>query len=270
MRQRRDVALRSLRVMLVASVALPLLLFCYVAWTTWHSAFDLADERIERALDIAAEQALRIFQSISVTFDSVEQITRGRTGRSLKLNEAELSERLKQFVAALPGIGSIWILDENEDALVSSLFFPVPPAFNAPERAHLKAQLAPDAAIHIGEVIRIELTGKLIFPVSKWRFDSSGTFSGVTEISVSPQAFERFYGQLASHSSASFTLFREDGAVLARYPAPALTGMKLDASSGFGQMIAQNPEGGRYTAVSSIDYVERRISVRRLPGFPLY
>src|ERR1043165_4642581 len=158
MRQRRDATLRSLKWMLVASVALTLALFCYAGWTSYRSAFELADERIERALDIAAEQALRIFQSISVTFDSVEQITRGRTDRSIKLNEAELSERLRQFVKALPGIGSIWILDENQDALVSSLFFPIPPAFNAPERAHLKAQLAPDANLHVGVVIRIELT----------------------------------------------------------------------------------------------------------------
>src|SRR3954468_14361169 len=205
MRQRRDAALRSLKLMLVASVALPLLLFCYAGWTSYRSAFELADERIERTLDISAEQALRVFQSISVTFDSVEQITRGRTERTIRLNEAELSERLKQFVAALPGIGSIWILDENSDALVSSLFFPVPAAFNAPDRAYLKTQLAPDENIHIGEVIRIELTGRLIFPISKWRFDSSGTFAGLTEISVSPQAFERFYGQLAAPTSASFT-----------------------------------------------------------------
>jgi two-component system NtrC family sensor kinase len=256
--------------MLVASVALPFLLFCYAAKVSYHAAFALADERIERAGDIAAEQALRVFQSISVTFDSVEQITRGRTDQTIKLNEAELSERLKQFVAALPDIGSIWILDKNLDALVSSLFFPIPPVFNAPERAHLKAQLAPDEKLHIGEVVRIQETGRLIFPVSKWRYDSSGTFAGMTEISVSPQAFERFYGRLAARTSASFTLVREGGAVLARYPAPAVMGIRLDASSGFGQMIAQNPEGGRYTAISSIDKLERRISARKLAGFPLY
>src|SRR3979411_857720 len=232
-RHTRDAALRSLKLMLVASVALPLLLFCYAAWASYHAAFALADERIERAGDIAAEQALRIFQSISVTFDSVEQITRGRTDQTIKLNEADLSERLKQFVAALPDIGSIWILDKNLDALVSSLFFPIPAAFNAPERAPLKAQLAPVSSIQIGEVVRIQLTGQLILPISKWRFDSSGTFAGMTEISVSPQAFEGFYEQLAAHSSASFTLFREDGAVLARHPSPASSGMKLDASSGF-------------------------------------
>ena len=270
MRQRRDAALRSLKLMLVASVALPFLLFCYAAWANYLAAFALADERIERAADIAAEQALRVFQSITVTFDSVEQITRGRTDQTIKLNEAELSERLKQFVAALPDISSIWILDTRLDALVSSLFFPIPPAVNAPERAYLKAQLAPDEGIHIGEVVRIQMTGRLIFPVSKWRSDSSGTFAGLTEISVSPQAFERFYGPLAARTSASFSLIRADGAVLARYPLPAVAGIKLDASTGFGQMMAQNPEGGRYTTVSGVDRLERRFVVRKLAGFPLY
>jgi two-component system NtrC family sensor kinase len=257
--------------MLVASVALPFLLFCYAAFVNYHAAFALADERIERAADIAAEQALRVFQSISVTFDSVEQIVRGRTDQTIKLNAAELSERLKQFVAALPDISSIWILDKNHDAQVSSMFFPIPPAFNAPERAYLKAQLAPDEAIHIGEVVRIALTGRLIFPVSKWRSDSSGTFAGLTEISVSPQPFERFYESLAARTSASFALIRADGALLARYPLPGATGIKLDASTGFGQMIAQSPKGGgRYTAISGVDQLERRFVYRKLAGFPLY
>jgi two-component system NtrC family sensor kinase len=270
MRQRRDAALRSLKVMLVASVALPALLFCYAAFVNYHAAFELADERIDRAADIAAEQALRVFQSISVTFDSVEQITRGRTDQTIKLNAAELSERLKQFVSALPDISSIWILDKNLDAQISSLFFPVPAAANAPDRAYLKAQLAPDSSIHIGEAVRIRMTGRLIFPVSKWRFDSSGTFSGLTEISVSPQAFERFYEPLAARTSASFSLIRADGALLARYPLSAATGIRLDASTGFGQLIARSPEGGRYTTVSGVDQLERRFAVRKLAGFPLY
>ena len=100
--------------------------------------------------------------------------------------------------------------------------------------------------------------------------DSSGTFSGFTEISVLPEAFERFYAPLAARTSASYTLIREDGAVLARYPVPTTTGIKLDASSGFKQLISRSPEGGTYTAVSGIDQLERRISARKLEGFPVY
>ena len=256
--------------MLVASVVLPLLLFCYVSWTSYHTAFERADERIKQALDLSAEQALRVFRSINVTFDSVEQITRGRTEQTIHINEAELSERLKQFVNALPDISSIWILNAQGDAIVSSLLFPIPPAANAPERAYLKGQLARDSNVHIGEALRIQLRDRLIVPVSKWRMDSSGTFSGFTEISVSPQAFERFYEPLAKRTSASFALIREDGAVLARYPVPATSGIKLDASTGFVQLVARSPEGGEYTSVSGIDQRERRFSARRLEGFPVY
>jgi len=256
--------------MLVASVVLPLLLFCYVSWTSYHTAFERADERIKQALDLSAEQALRVFRSINVTFDSVEQITRGRTEQTIHINEAELSERLKQFVNALPDISSIWILNAQGDAIVSSLLFPIPPAANAPERAYLKGQLARDSNVHIGEALRIQLRDRLIVPVSKWRMDSSGTFSGYTEISVSPQAFERFYEPLAKRTSASFALIREDGAVLARYPVPATSGIKLDASTGFVHLVARSPEGGEYTSVSGIDQRERRFSARRLEGFPVY
>jgi two-component system NtrC family sensor kinase len=270
MRTRRDAALRSLRLMLVASVVFPVLLFCYAAGANYHAAFERADEQIKQALDLSAEQARRVFGSISVTFDSVEQITRGRTEPTIRANAAELSERLKQFVSTQPDLGSIWILNEQGDALVSSLFFPLPPAVNGPDRAVLKRQLAQDANLRVGEVVRIALTGKVIFPVSKWRTDSSGTFSGITEISVWPQAFERFYEPLAARTSASFALIREDGAILARYPVPTMANIKLDASTGFVQLVARSPEGGEYTSVSGVDQLERRFSARKLAGFPLY
>jgi two-component system, NtrC family, sensor kinase len=256
--------------MLAASVVFPLLLFGYASWKNYRAAFERADEQIRQALDLSAEHALRVFRSISVTFDSVEQITRGRTEPTLRTNAAELSERLKQFVGALPDIGSVWILNAQGDAIVSSLFFPLPAAANGPERAFLKSQLAQDPNIHVGEVLRIQMTGRLLFPVSKWRTDSSGTFSGITEISVLPSEFERFYQPLAERTSAAFALIRDDGAVLARYPVPTVAGIKLDASTGFAQLVARSPEGGEYTSVSGIDGIERRFAARRLEGFPLY
>ena len=271
MRTRRDAALRSLRLMLAASVVLPLLLFCYASWASYHTAFERADERIKQALDLSAEQALRVFRSINVTFDSVEQITRGRTEQTIRINEAELSERLKQFVNALPDISSIWILNAQGDAIVSSLLFPMPPAANAPERAYLKGQLAHDSNVHIGEVLRIQLRDRLIVPVSKWRTDSSGTFSGYTEISVSPQAFERFYEPLAERTSASFALDQGrrrgacalPGARHIRHQARCLD--RLRAAGGAQSAGRRVHLGFRHRPASSGDS-----AARRLEGFPVY
>jgi signal transduction histidine kinase len=35
-------------------------------------------------------------------------------------------------------------------------------------------------------------------------------------------------------------------------------------------MIARSPQGGRYTAVSGVDRIERRFALRKLAGFPVY
>jgi two-component system NtrC family sensor kinase len=270
MKQRKDAALRWLWFSLAASIIAPALVFAYAAYSAYHNAFELADERIERSLEVSAEQALRVFRSINVTLDSIDQITRGKTDSTIKDSGAELSERLKQFAHTFPDISSIWVLDRNGDALLSSLFFPVPAAFNAPERAHLKAELAQGDEAHIGRVVSITLTGAILFPVSKRRHDSSGTFNGYTLVSVLPAAFENLYATLRGRSSASFALIREDGAVLARHPVAARPGIVLDQSSGFGQLIKGSPEGGRYTAVSNVDGLERRFAVRKLAGLPVY
>ncbi len=270
MRQRRDAALRGLRLMLVASITIPIILFLYASWANYRTAFGLADERIEGALDIASEQVLRVFQSINVIFDSVEQITRGRTDQSLRAGEAELSQRLQQFTLALPDISSIWILDAQGNALVSSLLFPIPASANAPDRDYLKAQLATGVRIRVGDVLPIKMTGRSIVPVSRRRSDDQGAFSGFTEISILPEAIQRLYEPIAARASASFALIRDDGLVLARYPLPATTGIRLDPATGFGQLITKHPEGGRYTTVSNVDHLKRRFSVRKLAGFPLY
>ena len=90
------------------------------------------------------------------------------------------------------------------------------------------------------------------FPVSKHRRDGSGSFSGITEISVLPKAFESFYASLCGNTSASYALIREDGAVLARHPVSARPGIVLDPATGFGQLIKNNPEGGHYTTLSAV------------------
>lgn len=270
MRERKDAALRWLWFSLAATIIAPTLVFAYAAYSAYNDAFELADERIERSLEVSAEQALRVFRSINVTLDSIDQITRGKTDLTIKGSGAELSERLKQFAHTFPDVSSIWVLDRNGDALLSSLFFPVPAAFNAPERAHLKAELAQGDQAYIGRVVSITLSGAILFPVSKRRHDSSGTFNGYTLISVLPSAFETLYATLRGRSSASFALIREDGVVLARHPVAARPGIVLDPSSGFGQLIKASPEGGRYTTVSNIDGLERRFAVKKLAGLPVY
>jgi two-component system NtrC family sensor kinase len=271
MQARRESAVRSLKLMMVGTVLFPLALFCFASFEQYDAISRLADERIARSLDISAEHANKIFQSIEVVFGSIDEITRGRADQSLRLHEAELSERLKLMDSAISDVQSIWLFDASGTPVASSAAYPVPTAMNISGEDYFSAQLDRDVGTYIGRVLTTKLVDdRPFFSVSRKRSDSSGDFSGITAIAVSSLAFEQFYEHLARNTDASYAMIRADGAVLARYPVPAKPGIVLGKESGFRRTIAGNPEGGQYTAVSGIDGVERRFDVRRLGDLTVY
>jgi two-component system NtrC family sensor kinase len=266
----RESAVRSLKYMMVGTVLFPLALFAFASFEQYNAITRLADERISRSLDICVEHASKIFQSIEVVFASIDEITRGRAEQSLRLHEAELSERLKLMASAISDIQSIWLFDTNGTPVAASTSYPVSTAINYSDRDYFRAQLERGVGTYIGRVLTTRTDNRLFFSVSRKRSDSSGGFSGITLIALSPSAFEQFYEHLARNTDASYAMIRTDGVVLARYPLPANPGIVLDQNSGFRRTIAKNPAGGHYTAISGIDGVERRFDTQRLGDLPLY
>jgi two-component system NtrC family sensor kinase len=270
MKERRESAIRSLKMMMVGTVIVPLAIFCFAAWEHYNSISRLADERIARTLDIAVEQAQKIFQSIDVVFSSVGEITHGRTDQSLRLYEAALSERLKAMVSAIPDVYSIWLFDLTGKPIATSVVYPAPAELDNSDRDYFVAQLDKNVGTYIGRVSKPKIGNEIFFSVSRKRYDSSGEFSGVTAVVVSPSAFEHFYERLARNTTASYAMIRSDGEVLARYPIAVRPGIVLPENGGFRQTIAQHPGGGQYTAVSGVDGLERQFNVQRLGELPLY
>jgi two-component system NtrC family sensor kinase len=267
----RASAVRSLKLMMVGTVLFPVALFCFASIEQYNAISRLADERIARSLDISVEHATKIFQSIEVVLASIDEITRGRADLSLRLHEAELSERLKLMDAAIPDVQSIWLFDAKGTPIASSATYPVPATMNVSDQDYFSALPDGNAGTYVGRVLTTGIGDNSVsFSVSRRRTDSSGEFSGITAIAVSPSAFEQFYEHLARNTVASYAMIRTDGAVLARYPALARPGLVLDKDSGFRRAVAGNPVGGQYTAVSGIDGLERRFDTQRLGDLPVY
>src|ERR1700693_3122235 len=165
MKVQRNKALRSLYLILIACATLPVSLFAYASWVNYESAFDLADESIARSLDIAAGHAQAVFQSIDVTLNSVEQITRGRASEDMRLEESELNQRLKEMRAAIPDIESIWLFDAVGRPIASSLLIPVPPGLDVSARDFFVSQRDVGAPLFVGEVFSPSITTRNIFAV---------------------------------------------------------------------------------------------------------
>src|SRR5439155_6084772 len=113
MRSARQSAIRLLQLMMVASVVLPLVLFAFAAWLNYRHEYAIADERIDRSLDILHEHTLKVFQTVERAIAEVDEIVRGMPDEAIRSDQSRLHDRLKQIVGALPQLRAIFLVDRG-------------------------------------------------------------------------------------------------------------------------------------------------------------
>ena len=267
--QARTLTIWLVRVAMAASLLAPTMLFAFAAWNSYRNLAALTDERLARSLDVEQEEAQRTFQLVDLALNSVKDLVADMSADDIRRDEKHLHLLLQKLDAQIPLIQSIWIYDKEGRPLVSSWIEPAPRESFA-DRDFFRAHLGGDDGTYYGQVYELRFGAQPFFTVSQ-RLVHDGAFMGVLEISVLPSNFFHFFATLAYAEGQQFSLIRNDGLFLARYPmAPAGAPTRLDEHSGLRRTIARTPAGGLYTIVSPIDHIERRFAVRRLDGTPLY
>jgi two-component system, NtrC family, sensor kinase len=169
-----------------------------------------------------------------------------------------------------PETKSFWIFDRKGHALVNSLGYPAP-AIDFSDRDYFKIHVERDVGTFIGAVLgpRAPYGGAPFFGISRRRVSSNGSFAGVIQASVLPEYFEGFYAKIGKAPGSYFSLIRDDGLILARYPAVS-PDTRLPSQGPVINAFRTNPAEGVLTVVSLVDSVERRISYLKLPDLPVY
>ncbi len=269
MRARRDAAIRLLKIMMVASLAIPATIFSYASWVAYHSAFDHADEQLAATMHIMSEQAISVFQSVDLTFTSVDAILGDLSDEEIKASEQKLHLQLSKLEKALSAVDGIVVADKDGHTLVSSAIYPVRADRGVADRNYFIVQKERDAGTLISAILKPRVRTEPFFAVSRRRALRDGAFTGVIMVAVLPKEFSDFYSQLAGNSGASFSLLKADGAILARHPVPPGDITRFGPNSGFVRSVAVQPEGGIVTDIS-VDGFERRIGYRKLGYTDLY
>lgn len=270
MRARRDAALRLLKTMLVASIVIPVTAFAYASWINYQNAVARADEQLAASLNILSQHASGIFQSVDLTFTAVDAMLGDLTDEQIRASDQTLHLQLGKLEKSVKAIDAILVADRNGHTIVSSALFPVPSGFDVADRDYFLAQVERDARTYVGAASRSRVRQETFFGISRRRPLRDGQFNGIIMISVTPKVFSEFYRQLGSDTTASFTLSKSDGAILARFPMPAgdLTHFRPD--SGFMLSVVDHPEGGFVTTSYSVDDVQRRFAYLKLGYADLY
>jgi two-component system NtrC family sensor kinase len=270
MRARRDAALRLLNTMLVASVLFPAGFFLYAGWVNYENAFARADEQLASSLNILSEQASKVFQSVDLTFAGVDAVLGDLSDEQIKASAAGIHVQLSKLEKALSSVDGILVIDKSGRPLVSSAGFPVPEAADVNDRDYFIAQAERDMGTFVGQILQPRVRKVPFFGVSRRRPAPNGQFAGVIMVAVVPQVFTEFYNELGRDSTASFSLARSDGAILARHPEPPGGVTRFARGSGFMLNVTNNPEGGIVTSNNSVDGFQRRIAYRKLGYANLY
>src|SRR5215207_2096628 len=208
-------AMRPVRLMLAASIILPICLFLFASWLSFHQHVADARDRVQRNLNTVYEHALKVFETFELSARYLDELTGDLTDTQIRKDEVNLSGRLKSITDRLPQLRDLWVIGASGEPLVSGTVYPMP-KINLSDRDYFRAQKqSAKAGTYVSEVLKARAADTTFFTLSRRRADAKGGFGGVTTVSIAPEYFTRFYSKLPP--PGVFALIRDDGAILARF-----------------------------------------------------
>ncbi len=256
---------RPLRVLLVASMVFPVVLFAVAATISHRQHFDDARDRLRRNLAIVHEHAQKVFETFEFSARYLDELTDDATDEQIRTNESTLSDRLRAMTMSMPQLRDLWIIGADGYPLVSGTVYPMP-KIDLSDRNYFKVHHDNRVSgAFVTEVLAARAADTKFFAISRKR-EINGKFAGVTIVSIAPEYFTEFYSKLPPPGTAA--LLRADGAVLARYPDTPGAQTRLTANAPFMTAIREQPRTGFLTAPASTDGRNRIFTYQQLAKLP--
>lgn len=267
---RRGGALRYLEATVILAIALPTVLFILEAVRRYEDSMERARVRLSNDVEVAAQHALRVFDTTDVLLDRAFDLMGHSDDAALRAQEQSLHKKLNQMTAPLPHVQSLWAFARNGSPLVSNRFFPTP-SFNVSDREYFQWHRAGHGSTYVTEALQSRYGGEHFFDVSKRRVDSSGNFAGVISVGLRPEHFSSFYKEIiGDRNDGRIALFRSDGRYVARWPALPPLGTRLPADSPLLARWSEREAFGVHDADSLLDGSARLGAFRKVGDYSLY
>jgi signal transduction histidine kinase len=263
-------SVRSLRILLLLCALLPLALFAAFAAYRFGQVQDEAEVRLDRALRIAHEHALKVLEVNATMLAHVIDLADEAGDDPARL--AMLQRQLQALAEGKPQIQSIWVLDAAGHPLASSLAAQ-PANLEFADREYFawhRAGSAPNAP-YFSDVLVGRATRSPFFDVSRARRGPRSEFRGVVNVSLRPEYFARFYADLSSNDPGlAITMFRRDGLVYARWPQPPASSTRVAAGSAVMNRVRGGETSGVVRAISSLDASLRLAQFQQVGAYPVF
>jgi signal transduction histidine kinase len=253
--------------LLLLALLLPALLAGWFAWHQHTVVLDEIQDRAQRSVIALEEHAANVLQTHSLMLRQVAGMTQGRPWYQIEA-DMQLQQTFASLVGNFKQVAAIGIADADGRLRASSVRRSLKGATIADRDYFIAHKNGTARGLFFGQAYMGRMNGVRQFTISIARTNASGAFDGVIFAAVPLDYFTSFWKQFAPSDGSLIPLIREDGMLLARYPAPN-TPDRLNPNGPFVTHARHAPHGV-YTATSQVDGVERINAYRQVKTYPLY
>ena len=207
----------SLRLLLVASLLVPLGFLGGVTLYDRHRLYSEADADLARLSAVAKEHALKVAETNALVLDRMEDRIRGLSWDEIEARNAEIQRWLRGLDEGLAQITALHLARPDGRVTTLSIAWPTPP-ISVADRAYFRRLREGEQGLVFGEPVRARLTGMVSITVARRREDAEGRFDGALIGSILPGYFQAQWHAMDPSGRASFALLRTDGQVLGTHP----------------------------------------------------
>jgi len=263
-------AVRAYYGLAVAALLLPLLVLSGGAWLAWQSVLRDARQGLDSALAVSTEQATKVLDTHMLVAARVNDLVGGLDDATVRSREAPLRDDILAMIRPFPQVTAVIVTDSRGQALLATPSFPVDPGMTFAQRDYFQALRDGHDAVFISATLTGRLTGQPAFSVARRKGDPV-QFQGIVLVVVSPRYFEAFDRSLFNDSADySAGLYRDDGALLARYPSTQETVFPAAKSNTLLMTaVTRDPISGMVRG-EAVDGVDRLLAYHKLDAYPVY
>jgi len=267
--QRRT--MQWLRIGVILALVLPAVFFAAIA-AYRHEQIEAEHRRnAQRLARIVSEHASKLFDTNEVLLDRLLDLAGNEPAAALREREVNLHARVRGMVQGLPQVQSVWIIDESGHPVVTNRFLPAPFDLDLSDREAFRSHRDGNRRVFVTGALLGRRTKEVFFELTKRREFPDGGFAGTVQVSLYPKYLVDFYRDLASNEiDLTITLTRDDGSLIARWPATVEPGYKLAATSPLLAPMREKLDAGIHLSRSTIDGVERLSAFRKVGDYPVY
>lgn len=225
-----------------------------------------AAQNIVRLLD---QQISDVFSKIDLTLQATAYFY-DRQLRSGGINAADLSTYLTYQASLLPELDGMRITD-REGIVRYGPDLPTDRLVDLSDREmFIRAREGKDDGLIITGPVFGRIVKKWVITVARRLNAPDGSFAGIVYATFDTRNFERNLSQASLGALGAATIRTTDMALVHRFPTTKNAIGSKEVSPQLRDIIRKFPNGGAYTAVTTLDGIERSNAFRKVEKAPFY